>query len=186
LTEGTRTALQKALHYLGRRRYSVYELEQRLLKAQYTEDDERRQAIQKLLEWGYLDNKEFACAYCRTKKERFSRTRIMYDLSQKGVDRRHIENALAHEYDEEEELRCCRILMLKEWEILSHSSKWEILSHSSKWKILSHSSERERSSRDWNYLVEKFMGRFARRGYPFRCIQQIVDEESHIFFPSQI
>jgi regulatory protein len=159
-----RSALQKGLYYLSRRRLSVWEMDQRLLRAEFGLE-EREAAIRRLREWGYLDDGEYARAYCRSRKERSSRLKIICELEQKGVARDCVEDALGDVYDEAEELRMCRARMLKEWEKLPKTigaARGQV----------------------WNSLVEKFMARFARHGYPCASIRKIVEEEEAVFFPS--
>ncbi|MCL1916834.1 MAG: RecX family transcriptional regulator [Peptococcaceae bacterium] len=156
-----RSALQQGLHYLSCRRVSVWEMDQRLQRARYPQE-EREQAILNLQEWKYLDDGEFARAYCRGKKERSSRKKVAYELGRKGVSGEDIARALDQEYSEEEEMEYCRQHMFKVWDKMS-------VEYSSK--------------QNWNYLVEAFKGRIARKGYPCAGIQKIVEEEPGLFFP---
>jgi regulatory protein len=167
-----RSALSQGLHYLSRRRLSVWELDQRLRRARYSQE-EREQAIAKLQEWAYLDDGEFARAYCCTKKEQSSRQKIACDLSRKGVSREDIAGALEQEYSEEEELRYCRRRMLRAWG-----------KHSLPSDFLDAQSTDDSSKYNWNSLVEAFKGRFARKGYPYATIQTIVEEAECLFFPN--
>jgi len=158
------SAVQKGLECLSRRRLSVWELDQRLQRAEF-ETTEREEAIERLREWGYLDDGEFARAYCRARRQRSSRLKIVCELEQKGVARDCVEEALADEYDVAEELRLCRARMIREWEKLPKNIEMF-------------------DERIWYSLVEKFMARFVRRGYPCACIMKIVEEEEAVFFPS--
>lgn len=159
-----RTALQQSLLYLNRRSYTVWEMDRRLQTAKYAQS-EREQAIARLQEWGYLDDDRFAHAYCCSKKERSSRIKVIYELTKKGLSPQCIDNTLAQDYDEEEELNYCCKRMLREWENVP--------------KPL------ESSTRDWRLLVEKFKAKFARKGYPCGIIEKIIDKESSVFFPTR-
>ena len=187
-----RSALQQGLHDLSFRCLSLWEMDQRLKRARYPRED-REQAILKLREWAYLDDEKFAQTYCRTKKERFSRKKIVYELRGKGVSCDDIARALDQEYSEEEELEYCRRHMLRAWDktlkTVTRPARNRLpgQDHQMGDSLTTDHLPIEHidyySTQNWNSLVEAFKARFARKGYPCAGIQKIVDEERASFFP---
>jgi regulatory protein len=93
-----------ALRMLARRAYSVAEL-RRALERKFPEDPGIREAIARLRQLGYLDDKKFAAHYASSlaRNRAFGRYRVRRELKAKLVDYRHIEPALRQAYEETNE-----------------------------------------------------------------------------------
>ena len=93
-----------ALRMLARRAYSVAEL-RRVLERKFPKDPGIREAIARLRQLGYLDDKKFAEHYASSlaRNRAFGRYRVRRELKAKLVDYRHIEPALRQAYEETNE-----------------------------------------------------------------------------------
>jgi regulatory protein len=93
-----------ALRMLARRAYSVAEL-RRVLERKFPEDPGIGEAIARLRQLGYLDDKKFAAHYASSlaRNRAFGRYRVRRELKAKLVDYRHIEPALRQAYEETNE-----------------------------------------------------------------------------------
>ena len=89
---------------LARRPYSVAEL-RRALERRFPENPAIADAIARLRELGYLDDKKFAEHYASSlaRNKSFGRHRIRRELKAKLVNYRHIEPAIEQAYDETDE-----------------------------------------------------------------------------------
>ena len=95
--------------HLGKRDFSVYELQEKL--GNKTDNEEWiATALTKLQEYGYLDEKRFVDNYLRECNEfkQYGPTKIKQELKQKGVDNEVIRNAMEEaEFDYfESALKC--------------------------------------------------------------------------------
>ena len=86
-------AMQYALRSLGRRMQSRAELERKLLAR--TTPEVARAVLGRLLEWGYLDDRAFAEAFVRSRRERWGELRLRAELARRGVDERIVREVLA-------------------------------------------------------------------------------------------
>ncbi|WP_456413610.1 regulatory protein RecX [Oceanithermus profundus] len=107
-------AMQYALRSLGRRMQSRAELE-RKLRARTT-PEVARSVVARLLEWGYLDDRAFAEAFVRSRRERWGTLRLRAELARRGVDERIVREVLAEGEEGEEELARALALL--------HKSAW--------------------------------------------------------------
>jgi len=89
---------------LARRPYSVAEL-RRALERKFPENPGVRDAIVRLRQLGYLDDKKFAEQHASSlaRNKAFGRFRVWRELKAKLVDYRHIEPALQQTYEETNE-----------------------------------------------------------------------------------
>lgn len=89
---------------LARRAYSVAEL-RRVLERKFPENPGIGEAIARLRQLGYLDDKKFAEHYASSlaRNRAFGRYRVRRELKAKLVDYRHIEPALRQAYEETNE-----------------------------------------------------------------------------------
>lgn len=95
-------ARSRALHMLAGRDRSVAEVRQRLASAGFSAS-----AIASTVEWlsalGYLDDQRFAGRYVHEKvKAGWGERRLRVELTRKGVERKHVEEALAAVHEEEQ------------------------------------------------------------------------------------
>ena len=89
---------------LARRPYSVAEL-RRALERKFPENPAIRDAIARLRELRYLDDRKFAEQYASSlaRNRAFGRYRVRRELKSKLVDYKHIEPAVARAYEETDE-----------------------------------------------------------------------------------
>lgn len=114
---------EQALNYLSRRALTSYELKKRLLDKGFSQE-EVLAAVERLEEWGYLNDRHYALAYCNSHRERHSRRKIREDLRWRGLDLTLIEQVLAEVYSPEDELSTCISLAEKAWrEVKRQKSK---------------------------------------------------------------
>ena len=96
--------LTAALRLLAHRPYSLGEMRRALAK-KYPDSNQVREAIARLRELHYLDDKKFAEHYASSlaRNRAFGRQRIRRELKAKLVDYRQIEPALAQAFEETSE-----------------------------------------------------------------------------------
>ncbi len=94
-------AISYALKLLKHRARSFREIEKRLKEKGFSEN-EIRDTIEKLKNYGYIDELEDATNYVKAKSKRgWSRRRIYIELIKRGYSSEIVENALKN-YDEDE------------------------------------------------------------------------------------
>lgn len=95
MARNTKDALSAALKFLSYRPRSVMEVNERLRKKGFTED-EAGPVIEYLLDAGLLDDKKFACdlAASRTRYKNWGPLKIAAELELKGISRESVEAAL--------------------------------------------------------------------------------------------
>ena len=100
--------LQRAVKLLAAKPRSIAELRERLLEKEWTNAETVDAAIEKLREYGYLDDERFAFGFAsyRVKQKPLGRQRLARDLQHKKVSRETADAALELVYQEtpEEEL----------------------------------------------------------------------------------
>lgn len=151
-----RSALELALDYLSRRAYTRRELEKRLATKGMAQA-EIEQTIARVLDWGYLDDRRYASAYCAAHRERYSRRRVAEELRMRGVDEDIINGVMQESYPAEEEYRTCLVAARRIWP--------EALRQKNRKGIKSVSSPRDNAGR-----------KLAQKGFPFRIITAVLDE----------
>ena len=109
-----KSALEQALDSLARRAMTRQELEKRLRAKEYS-DQQIIDAMRRIMEWGYIDDRRLALDYCQTRRQRYSRRRIREELRRRGVDAALIEEAL-DVYSVEEEFKQCLALAEQLWQ----------------------------------------------------------------------
>jgi len=104
----------KALELLGRRLHSRRELEIKLEKKDYPEEQIER-TLDKLEKEGYLDNLEFAKELVKLRQERSPKGSIYLkkELYQKGIPEEVIEKVIAEEYPLAREIEIAEIVLKK-------------------------------------------------------------------------
>ena len=99
-------AKKRALYLLTDMDRTEKELSDKLKKSGYSEDTIAR-TMEYVRSFGYIDDRRYAEKFIDYAKEKKSRVRIVYDLTQKGVSRDIIDEAFesAGEWDEKELIR---------------------------------------------------------------------------------
>jgi regulatory protein len=142
-------ATTSALNLLTHRSRSERELRQRLRQKGYT-TPAIDATIQRVRDWGYLDDERFAEAWVEQRQASRPRSRraLAGELREKGVDREIIEAAIKHA--EIDEVADARVLALD------------------KWRKDQGQPPEKRRQRTASYL--------ARRGYSWQVAKQVIEE----------
>ncbi|WP_395979009.1 regulatory protein RecX [Christensenella sp. MSJ-20] len=101
------SAMDRALTYLGYRMRSKKEMEDYLRQKGY-EAGEIQETMDRLADYGYIDDVAFSREFLRSRLNRgpVGRKKLEYDLLKKGVDREAIARVLEEYHGQEEEERC--------------------------------------------------------------------------------
>jgi regulatory protein len=111
--ERIKKARTQLFRYLSYRARTVSEAAAYLKRKGYAES-EARAAITDLQEMGYLDDKAFTRDFISYRKARsFGPRRIRYELINKGLEKKSVEELLAAEDNDQEELQTIRALLEK-------------------------------------------------------------------------
>ncbi len=95
--EGSRAkTMQRAIRLLAAKPRTVQELRERLLDKVWTDEPTVDEVIEKLKEYGYLDDEKFAAdlAMSRLRQRPQGKRRLMQALSQKKLSRENVESAI--------------------------------------------------------------------------------------------
>ena len=83
-----------------------YEIKTRLLRKGFTED-EIGEVLERLREWNYVNDYNYAVSYCQSRGERHPRRRIREELRQKGIAGETLAKVMTAYYPEEQEAAQC-------------------------------------------------------------------------------
>ncbi len=161
-----KSAKEVALDCLSRRALTHYELETRLKEKGY-ESSEISAVLERLLEWGYLNDQELALMYSSSRLNRYSRRRVKQDMQNRGLEPQLIEQALEASYSRNDEFQQCLTLAKRWW--VQENNRWEhknAVDHNPKKRI-----PRELS------VGQKVARKLVQRGYPSDMIRNVL---SHI------
>jgi regulatory protein len=100
-------ALHRALHFLGYRARSRREVRDRLRRYGYGQETVEG-VVGRLVELGYLDDKEFARTATREKARRYGPRRVSADLRRSGIDAELAQNVVDEEFAGRSELEEAR------------------------------------------------------------------------------
>ncbi|HBV87986.1 MAG TPA: hypothetical protein DEF42_15365 [Desulfosporosinus sp.] len=160
-----RTAKEAALDCLSRRALTHYELETRLKEKGY-ESLEINAVLEKLREWGYLNDQELAVMYSKSRLKRYSRRRVQQDMHNRGLEPELIEQALGQNYSSDEEFEQCLTLAERWW--VQEAKRWE---HKIDVEKTKKTIPRELG------LQQKIARKLIQRGYPSDMVRNVL---SHI------
>ena len=107
-------ATKRAMHLLERMDRTEYQLRDKLKTGGYPEECIDA-AIEYVKRYHYIDDLRYAYTYVRLHQERLSKMQIRMKLSQKGIDRELIAQALEKEYETEEIEQIRRLLAKKNY-----------------------------------------------------------------------
>lgn len=91
-------AKKRAMHILEQMDRTEYQLREKLAKGEYPQEC-IDSAVEYVKKYRYLDDERFASSYVRYHQEKLSRQQLSVKLSQKGVSRDIIAEALEMEYE---------------------------------------------------------------------------------------
>ena len=160
-----RSAKEVALDCLSRRALTYYELETRLKEKGY-ESLEINAVLERLQEWGYLNDQELAFMYSKSRLKRYSRRRVKQDMQNRGLVPQLIEQALEETYSSEDEFEQCLTLAERLWE--QEGKRWE---HRKAVDTTKRTIPREL------WLRQKIARKLIQRGYPSDMVRNVL---SHI------
>ena len=100
-------AMNRALHFLGYRARSRREVRDRLRRYGYGQETVEG-VVGRLVELGYLDDKEFARTATREKARRYGPRRVSADLRRSGIDAELAQNVVDEEFAGRSELEEAR------------------------------------------------------------------------------
>ncbi|WP_042331343.1 RecX family transcriptional regulator [Desulfosporosinus orientis] len=159
-----RSAKEAALDCLSRRALTYYELETRLKNKGYN-DGEINPVLEKLLEWGYLNDQELTLAYAKSRLKRFSRRRVQQDLLNRGLAPELIDQALKEVYSSADEYQQCLAFAEQWW--LQEEKSWEHKNSSEK--------TRPKIPREL-WIKQKIFRKLSQRGYSSEMVRSVLAE----------
>ena len=161
LAGGGEGVYSAALTYLSRRDHAEQELRTKLSQ-RGAEDEYINETIASLMEKGYLDEYRFAKGRARYRKEISHRGRyfVRMELRELGLDDNTIEDALAEEYTEDEELFLLTNLVRKEKRTVA--VEWDM----------------DKRQRFFRSAQRRLITRGFNPGAVFRLFQDSADEDS--------
>ncbi len=124
MEERLKAAKLKALSLLTDMDRTEVQLRQKLKQKAY-EDDVIEQALDYVKSFGYINDANYAQRFIENRKKTKSRQEIAAMLSQKGVSRELIAEALEKYYDSEDALEAIRYLAEKKHYSVEHCSEKE-------------------------------------------------------------
>jgi len=159
--KSAKSALSIALNYLSRRQLTIFQLTKKLEQKGFT-SDEILEALDKLIEWKYLDDHSYAVAYCKNKRDKYSRARIKMELQKAGIDKQIIFVVLENLYISARENKTCLELGQKLFQI--EQEKWE-----KRYKNISKFS--------FEIYIKKRIGdKLLQKGYPLDTVRNVLAE----------
>ncbi|ADY56499.1 Regulatory protein recX [Syntrophobotulus glycolicus DSM 8271] len=156
-----KSALSEALKIISRRMVTSDQLETRLSGKNY-QKQEIKETIEKLKAWNYLDDRQYAEAFCRAKAGKYSRARIRQELVVSGIGEGIISEVLERLYPEEAEYAYLKSILSKYME--EEKNKMA----------------RREAKKQAENICQKVGQRLYRKGYPYRSIQRALEESNHI------
>ena len=112
LENGKLSAFSRAVGYIEKSLKTQKQL-QTYLKEKGFLQESIDDAVQKLKEYGYIDDKVYAENYTKTYKDKKGKIKLKFDLLSKGVAADVIEEALQEFVDEDEQYAACEKLLKK-------------------------------------------------------------------------
>jgi len=152
------------LDCLSRRALTYYELETRLKEKGY-ESSEVQAVLERLLEWGYLNDQEQALMYSQSRLKRYSRRRVQQDMKNRGLEPELIEQALGATYSSKDEFQQC-VTLAERWYV-QENKRWE---H----KYAAEITKRTISRELW--VRQKIAQKLVQRGYPSEMVRSVLSQ----------
>lgn len=112
LENGELSCFDRALSYLEKNIKTEKGIREYLKQKGFLEESIDN-AVEKLREYGYIDDGVYAENYIRTYKDKKGKKLLRFELALKGVDKALIEEKLDELVEDEEELESCRTLCKK-------------------------------------------------------------------------
>ncbi|WP_047808317.1 regulatory protein RecX [Desulfosporosinus acididurans] len=160
--QSPKSAWEAALDSLSRRALTKRELETRLNDKGY-ESSQIQSVIDKLLGYGYLNDRELALTYAKSRLHRYSRRRVTMDMRNRGIASDLIEQVLEEVYSWDEEAKLCLALAQK-WRV-QEEQRWEE-------KALKDSEKKTVPQELW--VQQRVVRKLIQRGYPSDIVQNVL------------
>jgi len=159
-----KTALETALDLLSRRSLTTREVITRLEKKGFLEQ-EIQEGIDRLREWGYLNDHSYAENFCQTYLNREPRQKIYYDLVRKGVEPSMASEVIETVHSSEQEQNLCLDLAKKIWD--SENERWH----------KKYCYQKSYEGMPPNVVIRKKVGnKLWRKGFASEIINRCLDE----------
>ncbi|MDQ7096081.1 RecX family transcriptional regulator [Desulfosporosinus sp. PR] len=159
-----KSAWETALDCLSRRALTTHELEARLSDKGFA-GEEIGEAVAKLVDYGYLNDRELALSYVKSRLKRYSRRRVILDMQNRGIASRLIEEVLEEAYSQAEEFQQC-LFLARKWWAQEEQHRQEKASKDLKGQLI-----------PAELLVQqKVVRKLIQRGYPSDMVRGVVSE----------
>lgn len=152
-----KSALSEALKMISCRMITIHQLETKLSLKKYTEE-EIEETLIKLINWNYLNDREYAVAFCRLKAGKYSRTRVRQELLIAGIDSQIIADVLNDYYSEDMEYEYLKKIASK---YLEDERKKQIRKEDQKSNI---------------NIFHKIGQKLSRKGFSYSSIQKVIED----------
>jgi regulatory protein len=159
-----KTALDVALTYLSRRSLACNELEQRLVQKGFA-IEEVTQTLERLTEWGYLNDHEYARSFIRTKQGNYSKKRIGLELKRKGIEEELIQETLEETY-----------LPIQERELCSRQAQRILTEESRRWESTYQYKKSYAKIPREAFIKQKVGQKLLLKGFSLELIHQVIEE----------
>lgn len=156
--------MEAALDLLSRRLLTHYELETRLLEKGY-ESSEIKAVLERILEWGYVNDRELALMYSESRLKRYSRRRVQQDMQNRGIESELIDQALKATYSSNDEYEQC--MSLAERWYTQEEKRWEL-------KCAKDNAKRTIPRELW--VRQKVTRKLVQRGYPSDMVRSVINQ----------
>lgn len=157
-----KSAREAAVDCLSRRALTYCELETRLTEKGY-DSVEVEGVLKRLLEMGYLNDRELALTFSKDRLQRYSRRRVQQDLRNRGVEPELIEQALESTYSSDDELLQCLTLAKRWW--VHEGKRWDQ-------RVEQDKTKKTLPRELW--LQQKIARKLVQRGYPSIMVQNVL------------
>jgi len=156
-----KTAMSTALNCLSRRAFTVALLSKRLEEKGF-QQEEIQETINKLIEWKYLNDQDYAISYIKSKRDKFSKRRTMMELQKAGIDHDQTIDLMEQSYTDDQEYQNCLQLAHRIWE--AESIKWE--------RKYKDSIKHQNISREI-FLKKRVGDKLFMRGFPIDSVKKV-------------
>lgn len=159
-----KSALDTALTFLSRRSLTRYELQIRLEKKEYSEE-EISEAMRRVEGWGYINDRALALSFSQSKLMTYSRRRVRQELLKRGIPSTIIEEVLEQVFLPKQEFEQCADLANKLWSL--EAKRWE---NSYQYKKTYAKIPRTL------FLNQKVGQKLVQKGYPMEVIRRVLED----------
>ncbi|NLI93708.1 MAG: regulatory protein RecX [Peptococcaceae bacterium] len=161
---GNKNAMDIALSRLSRSQTTVLQL-RKYLERKGFDLGNINETIKKLVEWNYVNDKEYALAFIRTKRNKFSKKKTIIELQRAGVDQEQTSTLLDEYYTDEHEYQNCLRFAQKIWQ--TESIKWEKYKNLAKYQHIIREA----------FLKKKVGDKLLMRGFSFDIVKNVLANE---------